>query len=276
MMKMKPYLPILFALLFTACELINPEEDTPAFISINEFEHEEVGSAKIVDAWVYIDNDLQGIYRLPNTIPVLKNGEQKLYVAPGIKENGISASRIKYPFYSWHEEDITLSPLDTIKITPSTNYNADYIRWEENFEGAGSSFHQNLFEFGVEMISDTTVTTTAGHGEIILDGEKLRFECTTDRMYLPKDRPVYLELDYKCNTPFLVNFYKFTSTYATANTVMLLHEKEEWNKIYIFLSEHIGAHTDASDFSLSFLMLRDTTLERSELYIDNVKILYEE
>ena len=276
MMKMKVYLPIVLVLLFTACEVINPEEDIPSFISINEFEHAEVGTAKIVDAWVYIDNDLQGIYPLPNTIPVLKNGEQKLYVAPGIKENGISATRTNYPFYVWHQEEVNLSPLDTTYINPSTSYISDCIQWEENLNGAGSSFHQNLFEYGVDMISDTSVMTTSGYGEIILDGEKVRFECTTDPLFMPKDRRVYLEMDYKCNTPFLVNLYKFTPAYATPNTVMLLHEQEEWNKIYIYLSEHIAPHTDANDFSLSFLMFRDSTLAQSELLIDNVKILYEE
>ena len=177
---MKAYIPILLVLLFTACEVINPEEETPSFISLNEFEHAEVGTAKIVDAWVYIDNDLQGIYQLPNTIPVLKNGEQKLYIAPGIKENGISATRTSYPFYAWHQEEVYLSPFDTIYINPSTSYISDCIQWEENFNGVGSSFHQNLFEYGVDIISDTSVMTTSGYGEIILDGEKVRFECTTD------------------------------------------------------------------------------------------------
>ena len=36
---MKAYLPIILVLLFTACEIINPEEDIPSFISIDEFEH---------------------------------------------------------------------------------------------------------------------------------------------------------------------------------------------------------------------------------------------
>ena len=273
---MKPHFPIVLVLIFTSCEFINPEEDTPSFISINEFEHTEVGTAKIVDAWVYIDNDLQGIYPLPNTIPVLRNGEQKLYIAPGIKENGISATRTNYPFYVWHQEDVILSPSDTTFINPSTSYISDCIQWEENFNGAGSSFHQNLYEYGINMISDTSVMTNNGYGEIILDGEKVRFECTTDPLFMPKDRRVYLEMDYKCNTPFLVNLYKFTPAYATLNSVMLLNEQEEWNKIYIYLSEHIAPHTDASDFSLSFLMFKDSTLAQSELLIDNLKILYEE
>ena len=274
---MKFYSSIFILLLLSSCELINPEEDTPAFIKIDNFDYTDVGTAKIVDAWVYVDNDLQGIYPIPNTIPVLKQGNHSVYIAPGIKENGISASRTNYPFYQWHQEDITLSPLDTVKINPSTSYLSDCVQWEEDFSGGtGTSFHQNLFEFGIDMLSDTTVKSQNGSGQVILDGEKVRFECTTDPMFLPKDRRVYIEMDYKCNTPFFVNFYKFTPTYASSNTVMLLKEQEEWNKIYIFLSEHLASHTDATNFSLSFLMFKDSTLEQSELYLDNIKVLYEE
>ncbi len=273
---MKVYLLIVLALFITACEIINTEEDIPSFIRINQFEHADVGTAKIVDAWLYINNDLQGIYTIPNTIPVLKNGKQNLHISPGIKENGISASRKNYPFYVWHQEEVNLTPLDTIHIYPSTSYVSNCVQWEENFDGAGSSFHQNLFKYGVDIISDTSVMTTGGYGKIILDGEKIRFECTTDPIFLPKDRRVYLEMDYKCNTPFLLNLYKFTPTYATPNTVMLLNEQEEWNKIYIYLSEHIAPHTDANDFALSFLMFKDSALAQSELLIDNVKIIYEE
>ena len=129
----------LLVLLLTACEIINPEEDIPSFISIEEFEHSDVGTAKIVDAWVYIDNEIQGIYSLPNTIPILKNGEQKLYIAPGIKENGISATRTNYPFYVWHQEEVNLSQ-DTTFINPRTSYISNCIHWEENFNGGGSLF----------------------------------------------------------------------------------------------------------------------------------------
>ena len=106
---MKFYSSIFILLLLSSCELINPEEDTPAFIKIDNFDYTDVGTAKIVDAGVYIDNDLQGIYPIPNTIPVLKQGNHSVYIAPGIKENGISASRTNYPFYQWHQEDIRLA-----------------------------------------------------------------------------------------------------------------------------------------------------------------------
>ena len=77
---MKFYSSIFILLLLSSCELINPEEDTPAFIKIDNFDYTvDVGTAKIVDAWVYIDNDLQGIYPIPNTIPVLKQRNHSRY-----------------------------------------------------------------------------------------------------------------------------------------------------------------------------------------------------
>ena len=51
------------------------------------------------------------------------------------------------------------------------------------------------------MISDTSVMSKRV-GSIILDGEKLGSNVQLTQ-FMPKDRRVYLELDYKCNTPFL-------------------------------------------------------------------------
>ena len=89
-------------------------------------------------------------------------------------------------------------------------------------------------------------------------------------MFLPKDRRVYIEMDYKCNTPFFVNFYKFTPTYASQYGNAFKRARRVEQNLH-FLSEHLASHTDATNFSLSFLMFKDSTLEQSELYLDNIR-----
>ena len=68
-MKSLPYLFLL--LLFTACE----KEDTngvPAFITINTITLDEGNAtANITDAWVYINDQLQGVYELPAQFPLI-------------------------------------------------------------------------------------------------------------------------------------------------------------------------------------------------------------
>ncbi len=272
---MKTYKFLITLIIFGlfSCEVINPNEDIPSYIKINNFNVDEVGTAKITDAWVYIDNELQGIYELPNTIAILKKDNQSLFIAPGIKENGISASRKKYPFYVWHQEDVFLTPNDTITINPFTNYRENCIHFEDDF--TTGTFFQNELLPGLEISTDTALMIGSGYGTAILDGSTNVFSCTSEPQNLPKDREVYMEMDYKCNSEFYVNLYKFGPEYALPVPVMLLNPKEDWNKIYINLTNVISGESEIL-FSLSFFMLKDSTLTQSELNIDNVKILYEE
>ncbi|HOV12628.1 MAG TPA: hypothetical protein PLL90_12785, partial [Bacteroidales bacterium] len=66
----------------------------PSYIHIDKidlnttYEFDGSNSCKITDAWVYIDGDLQGIYELPATFPVLANGQHTIMVRAGIKLNG--------------------------------------------------------------------------------------------------------------------------------------------------------------------------------------------
>ena len=99
---MKKILYLLIAITFFSCEKeeINTE-GIPSYIQINEIvlEDESVTS-NITDAWVYIDEQLQGVYELPANFPVLAEGKHKLRIKAGIKDNGIASTRVIYPLYS--------------------------------------------------------------------------------------------------------------------------------------------------------------------------------
>jgi hypothetical protein len=65
-------------LIVSSCELINPVEEIPSFIQIDSFVMEDnvladEGSLShdIRDAWVFIDDEMIGIYELPARIPIL-------------------------------------------------------------------------------------------------------------------------------------------------------------------------------------------------------------
>ena len=63
-----------------------------------------------------------GAFEIPSQIPILYQGEHEFIINPGIKENGISGSRIIYPFYSSYETTQTLSLNEHHTIAPVTNY----------------------------------------------------------------------------------------------------------------------------------------------------------
>ena len=95
---MRKIIPIITFVTIISCEKANIDE-MPCYININDIELEENITNNITDAWVYIDDNLQGVYELPANFPVLANGKHKLRIKAGIKDNGIASTRITYPFY---------------------------------------------------------------------------------------------------------------------------------------------------------------------------------
>ena len=101
--------------LYQSCEEIDINEGVPSYINIPSIEvvtdltNEGSNSHKITDAWVYFDNNLQGVYPLPASFPVLLSGKQNISIKAGIKNNGIAATRVKYPFYDYFNAEITLT-----------------------------------------------------------------------------------------------------------------------------------------------------------------------
>ena len=53
-------------------------------------------------------------------------------------------------------------------------------------------------------------------------------------------------------------------------------KKDDWNKIYISLTEIIANFSDALDYKLFFAIPRDTSLTQNEMFLDNIKLVYEE
>ncbi|MEC9209962.1 MAG: hypothetical protein VX762_06010, partial [Bacteroidota bacterium] len=189
-----------------SCKKENINE-VPSYITIESITLDENSTHNITDAWVYIDDDLQGIYELPANFPLLAQGKHKLRVKAGIKDNGIAGTRVSYPFYSSYiVEDQEFTPEVTMAITPEVSYLESANFFIEDFEGIG-------MDLDTTSISDTSIiefdTGINKYGGGILIDSLSTFEITTDELNnLPQaGAPVYLELDYKCNTSFLVGIY---------------------------------------------------------------------
>ena len=115
---------ILFIWFISSCRLIDQPEKIPSFIHIEDIAFsisnslEGSQSEKITDAWVYVDGNLEGVYELPTTLPLHYEGNHNVTIYPGIKKNGISADREKYPFYTSFTETVNLIPDSIIEIFP--------------------------------------------------------------------------------------------------------------------------------------------------------------
>ena len=88
-MKKITYLVAL--LIISACQKEETPNTIPAYLKIDTITLDENNTTtNITDAWVYINDQLQGVYELPATFPVLKNDTQTLRIKAGIKLNGIA------------------------------------------------------------------------------------------------------------------------------------------------------------------------------------------
>ena len=97
---------LLMDFLYSSCQKTFKAE-TPSYLNIEKIDllisnaSQGTVSNKISDAWVFADDNFLGVYEMPATFPVLINGVHSLKIIPGIKDNGIAASRVQYPFYSF-------------------------------------------------------------------------------------------------------------------------------------------------------------------------------
>jgi hypothetical protein len=201
-------LPFLILTLLS-CDIINPEEDLPSYIYIDQFTlttnpgTEGSASAKITEAWLFLDGDFLGAYSLPATVPLLTEGSHSIRLEPGIRENGISSTPEVYPFYEVFETTVELTTGDTDTLRPTTQYkpNAQFI-FVENFERSDHLFldvkvgapdtrvnriQQDAFEGNFSGILSVDI----GQPEVLV--------ATSRRFVFPDEvvPTIYLEMNYK-------------------------------------------------------------------------------
>ena len=179
-----------------------------------------------------------------------------------------------------YEVNIELIENKNTSFSPTVSYSLTSFPYNENFEGVGTSLIvvSDSSNHTIEKIYDSSNNNHGNYfAKSVISGEFGElFECNTPDFDLPKDQVVYLEMDYKCNAPIIVGIYANGSSEIDKNTIIYLNEKEEWNKIYISLTEIIYNYNDANDYKLFFAIPRDTTVAQNEMYLDNIRLLYEE
>jgi hypothetical protein len=284
---------VLSSILLISCSKFDKAEPIPSYISVSSIDLivpdslktlQGTSSAKISDAWVFIDDKLQGIYELPAKFPVLQEGTFSVKIKPGIKQNGIGSTRPIYPFYTEQTESVTLSK-EKITNLKANVYYRDFTQfvWKENFEGAAVSLTKT-------SNSDTTykITTDPQH---VFEGQKslVGYLDETHRLFeyrstLPfvlntNGLPVFLELNYKTNSPIDIGFLANSSVGVLTQPVLTLNatfnDNNElyWNKIYINLTDFIGDYYQSDNFNILFRVEKPAGAGNSVFYLDNIKLV---
>lgn len=272
----------LIILSLNSCKVFDKEEDIPAYIHIDRLElttdpvTQGSNSHKITDAWVYMDGLLLGVFELPATFPVLASGEREIKVRAGIKQNGISSTRVQYPFYTIYTTTVNFVPGNTSHIQPVVSYYpGTTFEWLENFESSGTTITAGPYPTDTSVVQQSDVVFEGNKsGAVILNTSNPVFYSSSATAYnLPKgEQTSWLEMDYKTDYMFTVGVLSNTPTLANYETITLYPTDGSWNKIYIDLSPQVSAHN--GPYNIFFAMLLSGESTNANLYIDNIKLVH--
>lgn len=281
------YIIVLFGIILSigACEIKNPDEDIPAFIEINRFDFtagpsQGTDSADIIDSWIYIDDNPVGAFEMPFIIPVLESGKHSVKIRPGIKLNGIAATRAINQFYTSYNQIIDFEAGKTITISPKCKY-VDGLKFpwnsrgEEDFEEGGISI-DSASGSSVRIkktSSEVYEGTYSGHIELDV-GHKTYFGQSKE-FDLPKaGKPVVLEIHVKNPEVVLrLGLYIIIPGRVISAQHMGINVSDNWRKFYVNYTQLVSSYPNAIGYRVTFSAdLGSKT--NADIYLDNIKLIH--
>jgi len=278
----------------SSCSLFDKTEPTPAWIRIEKIElidnpnvSEGSLSSDITDAWVYIDDNIIGVFELPADIPILEEGEHELLVGPGIKVSTVSTLRDNYLFYNAYGQQVNLVPGEILTIEPQVSYRdegSNYLYYIlEDFEdsfiemssvsGSDAEIFRttdpaNVFEGKGSGIVTITDTTTA-----------VGFRTSENLQLSLNGKAVYLEIDYYTDFDLTIGLH-IDNGPLSAQTIDYLTLRPSndpnvtWRKAYIALTSVLSQATNFQYTYVYFLpQVSEQNAINGKVLIDNIKIM---
>ncbi len=268
------------------CNLINPDETIPTRIHIEPFEFQiqsGQGSAqhKITEVWVYANGNFLGAFSPPVEVNYLEEGPAQFAFRPGIRNNGILDDAIVYPMVTGYNVDLTAQPGAEFEINPVTRYKPEaFFSLLADFE-SGNEFVDNRDTVGASILVQSTVDVFEGQfaGEMILSEEAYFIEVShaVPMSNLPTDgTPTYLEFRYKNEVELNIGILGIQlNGESFSNFFYLIHRNEEWNMLYIELTDLLSA-SQLPAYKIIFQSFYpiDATQPEYKIYLDNIKVVH--
>lgn len=275
------YSPV-FLLPLIACNKEKLEAPTASYIKIDTADvhitSNQQGSAnnKITDIWLYVDQQFKGAYPLGNIIPVVSNGSTDILIYPGIKNNGISATRMPYAFLQGINVNLNLKAGQTTRLRPQFEYRpSTNFHQVDGFEGGTCFINSTLATCTSTLVNNDPTNACEGSGYLSMstnmtDANNFAKVITSTTYTLPLyGAAVYAELNYKTNQTIEVGVFN-TSEDRPAIT---LNATSGWNKIYIQLTSVVSTPPLYPAYGVYIKALKQTA--NPEIYIDNFKLISE-
>lgn len=283
---MKKYV-LLFSLVFIlfSCVKNNPD---PAWLEVTEWtliqnvdpqSYTGELTHQFTNAWVYVDDELIGVFEVPFKIPILMDGAKEVRLYPAILNNGISATKKIYPFVEAHSEVVNLVPNQVVTINPVTMYANNTQFWIEDFEGGDKFSAHSTSTATLTKNNDPTYSQWGFYGELNLSDNQNLWIGDSESMNLPQQNAeVYLEIDYYNTNSLDTRLLAYVGTDVTERPNIRINPQDEseikWKKIYIELREIVSGSINATNFKQRLVAQLDSTGTNTRILIDNVKVVY--
>lgn len=216
------------------------ELDQPVVVAANG----QPVSSKITDAWVYVNDQPVGVWEPGKQIPVIAKGASRVKVIAGVRKNGITDSRIQYPFYETWQQQVDLVQGQTTVVHPQVRYYDNLTYWLADFD-TGVRFDTLECTATMAIVpSDSTLTGQGhGNGHISLDiDHPMYYGVSSGDPFTNTGSTAFLELDYRSNTRLLVGVrYSLAWAQQKEDIVYALPTDQgdgsmRWNKLYVDLA----------------------------------------
>lgn len=272
----------------SSCVKNNPD---PSWLEVTKWTLEENPGSQyptgemthnFTDAWVYIDDELVGVFEVPFKIPVLKSGNVNIKIYPAVRNNGISATKKMYPFVEVFEVNSTLVQNETLTLNPVTRYHSAVKFWIEDFENSPNLKISDDPNSQAHLFTgnDPAILEWGNfYGLVELTSTDTTWVAYTDDMYdLPRGQEVYLEIDYHSTNALITGVLAISPSGTINNQNIQLNAQDPgsvvWKKIYIDLKEIISNSSSSAYFKQTFQAVLDDGDSSGEIIIDNVKVVH--
>lgn len=293
---------ILFSLfiLLQGCDIINPEEEIPAYITVNKFEVDGINglppSEDVRDVWVTVNNEFIGLFEFNEndriTFPVLSSGNSKINLRPGIlADAGFNEIHQSYPYYRAYETFLDLKPEETTIINPTTSYTDDAIRVPETTDDFETGLNRQYRScLGCPVALEIIDSDNPNYDDLFIDrnGTALALmtipQGSSDSVHIltktafpvtNNASQIWLEFDYKSNIIFTAGLDLNSQVYYRIQP-FLVASPNEWTKVYLALIDDFSyLQSLAPGIAYNLVFTSPSSDGEKEYYIaiDNIRLI---
>jgi hypothetical protein len=287
-MRLKFFASLSLIVLFLGCNKPDPRIDAPSYLEIDNYQvltdssTQGTNNQNFTDVLILYSGQSLGYFPIPSKIPIPANGDKYLIIRPTIKVNGVSALRIDYPLFKGCDTTVSLTRGAIKKFTPVFKYYPTInFRFLEDFNATTTKMKPvnaaDTFCFSI----DTVQHLDGKHMSMKLDAAHPTFTVQSANAFPIPSTTAYLEINYKSNVAFEVGLIgancqgcSFTSNdYRAAGGG---NATQGWKKLYVDLTSLVRTPPTYQLYYLYFYAIYSSTVQTTEIYIDNIKVISQE